>query len=68
MSLAPLINVSYVKNLTTGYKKYKNAFLSEFLGLNIAYRTRKWLSKLLTGQEFGAQNRYFLQQVVRIFT
>ena len=46
----PLINVSYMKNLTTGY------FYSEFWGLKISYRTRKWLSKGITGREFGSQN------------
>ena len=35
-----IVSVSYLKNLTTSYKKKKNAFLSDILFLKIAYQTR----------------------------
>ena len=41
----PLINVSYVKNLTTCYKEIGKCILSDFWDLIIVYQMRKWLLK-----------------------
>ena len=56
MPLTPLINVPYVKNLTTCHIKLENAHLENFWPLKLLTRQENGSQKGITGREFGSQN------------
>ena len=57
MPLSRLISASQVKNLTI-YKKQKNSFLSDIWSLKIAYRSKKWIQKVLPNGNLALKITY----------